>query len=63
VVEISADGDEWAEAGGKAAGARSEVEDALAGPEVLQNFVHGTVLTVVGCWWLVVGGWQVAQVA
>jgi hypothetical protein len=25
--------------------------------------VHGTVLTVVGCWWLVVGGWQVAQVA
>ena len=49
VVEVSADGDEWAHAGGKAAGAGSKVEDTLAGPGVFQDFVHGTVLAVVGC--------------
>ena len=63
VVEIGTDGDEWAEAGGKTSGAGSEIEDALAGAEVLQNLMHGTVLAVVGYWWLVVGGWQVAHQA
>jgi hypothetical protein len=48
VIEISADGDEWSEAGGETSGARAEVEDALAGPEVLQNFVHGTFLAGMG---------------
>jgi hypothetical protein len=47
-IEISADGGEWAEAGGKTTGARAEVENALAGPEVLQNFVHGTFLAGMG---------------
>ena len=47
-VEISADGDEWTEAGGETSGARAQVENALAGPEVLQNFVHGTFLAGMG---------------
>ena len=39
-VEIGADGDEWAELGREAAGARSDVEHALAGAQVAQDFVH-----------------------
>ena len=39
-VEIGADGDEWADIGGEAARARSEIEHALAGPQVPQDFVH-----------------------
>jgi hypothetical protein len=59
VVKISVDGDERADTGGEAAGARSNVEDALTRPEVRQDFVHRTVLTVVGRWWLVARGGQV----
>jgi len=44
-VKISADGDKWSDAGGEAAGAGTQVEHALAGAEVLQNFVHGPFLT------------------
>lgn len=39
-VKVSADSDKWSDAGGEAARARTEIEHAFVGPEVVQNFVH-----------------------
>src|ERR1700733_7926486 len=43
-VEIGTDSNEWTHAGGEAARARSDVEHALAGSKIFQDFVHGLFL-------------------
>jgi hypothetical protein len=45
VIEIGADGDEWPDGGVEASGVRSDVEHALAGSQVIQDFVHGLCLS------------------
>jgi hypothetical protein len=49
VVKIGTNGNKWAHVVGKAAGAGPEVENSLARLGVFQDFVHGTLLAVVGC--------------